>query len=69
MEVARYTFQSPYSSPIQVGKPDPSVKKEDDSTSESLPNETQQKAKQFLSTQVSEVKPTVDTKQLLDTYA
>jgi len=69
MEVARYTFQSPYSSPIQVGRPDPSVKKEESSTNESLPDETQQKAKQFAATQVSDVKPVVDTQQLLDTYA
>ena len=74
MNISRYLFQSPYSSQVQIGRPDPSVKKEDSTQSTGAElskntNLTQQKAEQFKATQVSEVKPTVDSKQLLDTYA
>jgi len=74
MEVKRYLFQSPYSSPVQVGRADPS------STSESKPqqdtsgldgaiNKTQNEAASFQATQVEEVKPTVSSNNILDTYA
>ncbi|MFA6759527.1 MAG: hypothetical protein WCR69_00585 [Sulfuricurvum sp.] len=29
MEVQSYTYLSPYSSPVQIGRPDPTAKKED----------------------------------------
>jgi len=66
MQVAQYTFQSPYSSQVQIGRPDTSVKQE-----QSAPNtnDTQQKAESFAATQVKEVTPTVNTNQLLDVYA
>jgi|FLOH01.1.fsa_nt_gi hypothetical protein len=66
MQVAQYTFQSPYSSQVQIGRPDTSVKQE-----QSAPNtnQTQQKAESFAATQVKEVTPTVNTNQLLDVYA
>ena len=75
MNVGSYIFQSPYSSQVQVGRPDPSVKKEDSSSSSSaqqgttVVNETLSKAKSFESTQVSEVKPVVKSENLLDVYA
>jgi len=66
MQVAQYTFQSPYSSQVQIGRPDTTAKEE-----QSAPNtnETQQKAKSFAATQVKKVTPTVNTNQLLDVYA
>jgi len=75
MNVGSYIFQSPYSSQVQVGRPDPSVKKEDSPSSSSaqqsasVVNETLSKAKSFESTQVSEVKPVVKSENLLDVYA
>ena len=77
MNVAQYTFQSPYSSSVQVGRLDPSsVKEEAEDTSsanssQSAPvvNETQSSAKSFEATQTSEVAPAVESKQLLDVYA
>ena len=82
MNVAQYTFQSPYSSALQVGRLDPSSVKEEakeeteESTSattsqESAPvvNETLSSAQSFEATQTSEVTPTVESNQLLDVYA
>ena len=75
MNVGSYIFQSPYSSQVQVGRPDPSVKKEDSSSSSSaqqsttVVNEIVSEAKSFESTQVSEVKPVVESDKLLDVYA
>ena len=74
MNVGSYIFQSPYSSQVQVGRPDPNAKSEDSSTatsSQSAPvvNETLSSAQSFEATQVSEVTPTVDSEQLLDVYA
>ena len=71
MQVAQYTYQSPSSSAVQVGKLDPSSVREEKSSS-SLPsaatNETQSKAQSFEATQVQEVKPTV-TATSIDIYA
>ncbi|MCD6172160.1 MAG: hypothetical protein J7J96_00035 [Sulfurimonas sp.] len=74
MTVERYLFQSPYSSSVQVGRPDPSVKKEDTSQSSSsespsVTNQTLQDTKSFQATQISEVKSSVDSTHLLDVYA
>ena len=75
MNVAQYTFQSPYSSPVQVGRLDPaSVKEENTSStgsSQSAPvvNETLSSAQSFEATQTSEVTPTVSSDNLLDVYA
>jgi hypothetical protein len=68
MQVAQYTFQSPSSSPVQVGKIDPSSLKAESSQSNTPPNETAQKAADFAKTEVSEVKPTA-SQYALDTYA
>jgi hypothetical protein len=78
MTVNRYLFQSPYSSQVQVGRLDPSVKQESDAQKASTElsknsNETLQKAQNFQASQVSEVKPKVeaaaDSSKLLDVYA
>lgn len=75
MNVTRYIYQSPYSSPVQFGTPDPSVKS-DDNTQQSantqsfkLPNESLQNAQNFKSAQTQDVKPVVESNQLLDIYA
>ena len=77
MNVGRYIFQSPYSSQVQVGRPDPSVKNEEGESSKTQSssgsfttvNSTVQEAQVFEATQTSEVKPTVESNQLLDVYA
>ena len=80
MNVSSYLFQSPYSSQVQVGRPDPSVKQEQSTQGNAadLPtgtNQTLQEAKSFQAAQVSEVEATVevevevDSTQLLDVYA
>jgi len=75
MNVTKYLFTSPYPNQIQIGRLNPSSKKEDDSTNSSdsqllkTTNETLNKAQFFQATQVKEVKPTVDSSPLLDTYA
>ncbi len=76
MTVSRYLFQSPYTNQVQVGRPDPSVQQEQGTQAQSsgsellqTTNQTVQEAQSFEATQVSEVKPTVDSAQLLDIYA
>ena len=78
MEVSKYLFQSPSSSPVQVGRLDPSSKQEStkqEATKEStstLPNETLKEAQSFQATQTQEVKPTVESTKssnALDVYA
>lgn len=76
MTVNRYLFQSPYTNQVQVGRPDPSVQQEQGTQAQSsgsellqTTNQTLQEAQSFEATQVSEVKPTVDSAQLLDIYA
>ena len=72
MQVAQYTFQSPYPSPIQVGRLDPNSIKEDAAKSNSqnfnVPNETAQKAKVVQESLKQEVKPAVSNNRL-DIYA
>ena len=73
MQVAQYTFQSPYPSPVQVGHLDPSSLKESSAGSSqsnpaALTNETQQKAKNLDSSLKQEVKASVSSNQL-DIYA
>jgi len=70
MQVAQYTFQSPSTSQVQVGRLDPSSVKT--ATTSSLPsavtNPTQTKAESFSATQTQVVKPTVNTNSI-DVYA
>jgi len=74
MQVAQYTFQSPSSSQVQIGRLDPSSKEDvtDQSASAqstSSTNETLQDDKSFETTPVLEVNPAVKSEQLLDLYA
>ena len=78
MEVSKYLFQSPSSSQVQVGRPDPSSKQEptkQEQTKESastVPNETLKEAQSFQATQTQEVSPSVkssDSSNSLDVYA
>ena len=61
MQVASYTYQSPSSSAVQVGKLDPASVKEESKSSES--------SSKTFANQTSEVKPTPNTEHLLDIYA
>jgi len=75
MNVAQYTFQSPYSSPVQVGRLDPNSVKNSSSgqsdTSSLLQssNQTLQEAKTVENSLRSDVKPVVPSARRLDTYA
>ncbi|SFV66574.1 hypothetical protein MNB_SM-4-1217 [hydrothermal vent metagenome] len=68
MQVAQYTFQSPSTSQVQVGRLDPSSVKEDQTLSSSVTNPALAEAQSFTATQVQEVKPTV-TVNSIDVYA
>ena len=74
MNVTQYTFQSPYSSPVQVGRPDPSSQKADSTgqVSSKLPSSTNTSlvdAQNFQATQIGEVTPTLDSGNTIDIYA
>jgi len=73
MNVASYTFKSPYPSSVQVGRPDPSSKQDNnaDAGSENIKgsNTTLTKAENFQANQTQEVKPKLDTGRTLDIYA
>jgi len=74
MNVAKYTFQSPYSSPVQVGRLDPSSTKETGSSSANMDfltstNQAQPEAKSVQTSSKSEVTPSVNESRLLDTCA
>jgi hypothetical protein len=77
MTVNRYIFQSPYSSQVQVGRPDPSATSKEETSSVSTailkgPDQVQQRAPAFQSTPVEKtetVQPTNDISQLLNLYA
>ena len=73
MQVAEYIFQSPYPSPVQVGRLDPNSLKDNSTNSNqsnpaAMTNETEQKAKSLESSLKQEVKPTVSNNRL-DLYA
>ena len=72
MNVTQYTFQSPYSNQVQVGRPDPSSQKADAAqkgSSELLKdtNTIASEARSFESAQTQEVAPTVDSGNTLQT--
>ena len=69
MQVAQYTYQTPSTSPIQVGKPDTSVQQGSTGSQAENTNVTEKKAESFAATQVKEVTPTVNSNQLFDIYA
>lgn len=72
MEVTRYTYQSPYTSPVQFGRAETSAQKEkeQEKTNELLTqtNQKAQEAQQFQASQMQEVKPSVELSKL-DLYA
>ena len=73
MQVAKYTFQSPYPNPVQVGRLDPSSEKENAANSKqsdpaAFTNETEQKAKSLQSSLTQEVKPALSNNHI-DLYA
>jgi len=75
MNVAQYIFQSPYPSPVQVGRLDPNSLKDSSSsqndTSSLLKssNETLKRAEVLETSLKSEVKPSVFSSGSLDLYA
>jgi len=70
MQVAQYTFQSPSTSQVQVGRLDPSSVKVEKASSlpSAVTNKTQAKAELFSATQIQAVKPTVSANSI-DVYA
>ncbi len=68
MQVAQYTYTSPSTSPVQVGKLDQNSVKEESSSSRSLPtsvtNETASKAQSFEVSQTTEVTPSVSSNSI-----
>ena len=73
MQVAQYTFQSPYASSVQIGKLDPSSVEKDKSSSSNgdMSALSKKVPEQLLKNDTQEVKsiePTVSN-SLLDTYA
>ena len=72
MQVASYTYQSPSSSAVQVGKLDPASQKEEKQSSQKsldTSTSTQKEAQLLSANQTSEVKATVSSEHILDTYA
>lgn len=71
MQVAQYTYESPSTSAVQVGKLDPSSLKENSTNTRSEPpkstNETLTKAQDFQASQTKEVTPTV-SENSIDLY-
>ena len=68
MEVERYLFQSPSPHQVQIGRPDPTVQKDESSTGSNLTkSETQTKAESFAQSQKQEVKPSI-TPNSIDLY-
>lgn len=79
MNVASYTYQTPSSSAVQVGKLDPSSVKEEEKPEETTQtksdgdsmetsNETLTNAKNFQTAQTTEVTPAVSSQKILDIY-
>lgn len=72
MNIAQYTFQSPYPSPIQVGRLDPSSVKNssnEDTSFFNASNQTLKEAQTFENSLKNEVKPAVESSNSLDIYA
>ena len=68
MQVKQYTFQSPSTSAVQVGRLDTSTQQNKSTESAPSTNETQKRAESFVATQTQEVKPTLSDTRTLDTY-
>ncbi len=61
MEVKRYIFQSPYPSPVQVGRPDPTAQQSQDAELMQQSNQTLQKAQATKQSMTQEVQPKVQS--------
>jgi hypothetical protein len=68
MQVAQYTYQSPSTSSVQVGRLDPNSVKDNSTNTAAQPpkstNETLIRAQDFQATQTKEVTPTVITNSI-----
>lgn len=74
MEVKRYVYQSPYNSPVQFGRPDPSMQKDSEQT-----ELTQESSQSLQNAQTYRIKlqkgvepplnKTLNSQGLFDTYA
>ena len=69
MDVTRYTFQSPYPNQIQIGRPDTSVKQNENSDNPAVGKTNDYSLQTNEAIQPTEVTPDVKSEQLLDTYA
>jgi len=73
MQVKQYIYQSPYTSPIQIGRVDPNAPKEDGSATNAdatlNKSQLQQEAQTFQEATKQDVEPSVTSNQLLDIYA
>ena len=75
MTLERYIFKSPQTSQIQIGLPDPTVPKEKDTSEPSstqlqnTASTTPQNTIVSNTPQQQDIKPTISSNQLLDTYA
>ncbi|MBU0632414.1 hypothetical protein KKA17_07205 [bacterium] len=74
MNISKYIFQSPYPNQVQIGRPDPSAKNDVSSQQPSAEllkddSKTAAKAEALLQTEKKDIKPTVSSTNLLDTYA
>lgn len=74
MQVNRYLFQSPYSSQVQIGRLDENTSTRDETQQETSrltesTNNSLQNAQNFQASNTGEVKTTVSSNNLLDTYA
>ena len=73
MNITRYLFQSPYSSQVQIGTPDPSSKEGESSKSASstqspVSSKTPEQWLENHALNVQKVEPTINSNKLLDTY-
>ena len=69
MDVTRYTFQSPYSSQVQIGKLDPSSVKQEDKSKQETTELESTKVEPLKDTQKQDVQAVADSSVLLDVYA
>lgn len=69
MDITRYTFQSPYPNQVQIGRPDTTVKKDSSGDNPAVGKTQDYSLQTTEAIQKKDVKPTVNSNQLLDTYA
>jgi hypothetical protein len=72
MNVNSYIFQSPYSSSVQVGRPDPNAntqENKEETLSAKDTNQTLKNAEMLQTSNSKEVTPSVESANKLDIYA